>query len=329
MKACALIVTVLVFTQTVRAANDGVADAGDGVAFADGAGAFGTVFGAWTFTTTSGGAGQNGFFTASSTNNGAGGGAGIDSIFDPGPPGGPTTNIAWGVYANSGQTAVAYRPFSGGSLGPNQAFELQMDNGNIDAGGYVGFVLRTGNITTNKNEGQRFEFLFAGGDATYKYIDATGVHDTGLGFTSGGMGVRITVYDSDFYELRVNVFGEFTTHLYAGTLGGSPNTGIDSFAFYNQNAGGTSANDAFFNKLVVTTVPVLGITGIEALGGTNAVVSFQSSSGGQHELQTATDLTAGSWTVVTNFPGTGGIQLVNDWFTASESKRFYKVKTSY
>src|ERR1043166_7181108 len=182
-----------------------------------GDGAFGTTFGGWTLTGTSGSSSDNGFFVGSSTNNASGAVGGIDCIFDPGPPGGPTTNVAWGIYANNGNTAVAYRPFAG-SLAPGQEFEIATDNGDIQSGGYVGFVLRNGNITTNKNAGQRFEFLFAGGESTYKYIDKDGVHDTGVGFTGGGLAARVVLTSLDTYILRVLAFASVTN--FSGRLGG-------------------------------------------------------------------------------------------------------------
>ena len=317
------------------AANDGMDDA-SASAYIDGwqtgDGAFGTVCDAWTNTTTSGNVSDNGFFVGSSTNNAGGGGPGIDSIRfafpnDPNP-----AHVAWGMYANNGNTAVAYRPFVGGALSPGQEFELAMDNGSVDTGRYVGFVLRNGNVTTNKNAGQRFEFLFAGGENTYKYIDATGVHDTGIGFTGGGLGVRLILTSSNTYVLRVVVFGDLTPYNFSGMLSGAAGAGIESLALYNQNAGPGSSHDAFFNNLLVTTgsVPEPRITAVAVSGETNALISFLSVGGALHDLQKREDLAAGNWSTLTNdMTSTGGILQVNDWFATSQPRRFYRLKVSY
>ena len=110
----------------------------------------GTGFGVWTLV----GAGQNGFFTGSSANNGFGGGVNIDSC-----------GLSFGLFANSGGNAVAYRGL-GTPLGVGESLRWRLDNGFVTAGSSVGTVLRTGNATGSVNDyntGARFEFFFLDG----------------------------------------------------------------------------------------------------------------------------------------------------------------------
>ena len=296
-----------------------------------GQGEFGTTFGAWTLTTTSGSLFDNGFFVGSSTNNAGGGGPGIDSIFDPGPARRSDDERRVGHVCQQQQhrrsvPALCRLARSG------QEFELEMDNGNIDTGGYVGFVLRNGNVTTNKNAGQRFEFLFAGGESTYKYIDENGVHDTGIGFTGGGLSVRFILTSPDTYALRVIALGNLTPFNFSGMLSGSAGLSIESMALYNQNAGSGSSKDVFFNKLLVTTgtVPEPRIMSISIQGGTNALIDCRGIPGATHELQARDDLNAGSWTTLTNNISTvTGILQLSDSFASSQQRRFYQLKVTY
>lgn len=315
---------------TADPTSDGMEDASaapyvDGWQTGDGAN--GITFDGWTLTGTSGNSADNGFFIGSSTNN-AGGSGGIDTLRyafpnDPNP-----AHVSWGLYANNGNTAVAYRSFAG-VLSPGQEFELSMDNGNVDAGGYVGFVLRNGNVTTNKNAGQRFEFLFAGGESTYKYVDRDGVHDTGIGFTGNGLSIRVILTSPDTYVLRV--FANPTTN-FSGRLGGIAGAAIGSIALYNQNAGSGSSNDAFFNRLLLTTgaVPELRVASVELSAGTNALINAHGIPGALHELQGRDDLDTGSWTTLTNNIATvTGILQINDTFAPSQPKKFYRLKATY
>ena len=73
---------------------------------------------------------QNGFFVDDSTgNNGTSGDTNGDGDINtiPGPR-------AWGLYANSGQTASAVRDFNL-PFTPGSVFEIFMDNGDVQAGG--------------------------------------------------------------------------------------------------------------------------------------------------------------------------------------------------
>jgi hypothetical protein len=190
----------------------------------------GSGFGPWTLATNNNNPSTGGFFIGSSTGNGNGDGNGDGDI--------DTAGEAFGLYANSGDEALATRSFTGGPLGPGQTFSIDFDNGFIDFGNEVVFRL-FGNGNT------RLVFGFGGGQSNYVVIDGTGLHDTGVPFTDEGLSVDVTLLLNNGYELSIN-----GTQVFTGTIGaGDP---IDEFGLLNDNAGSGSSNDAFFNSFAVT-----------------------------------------------------------------------------
>lgn len=222
----------------------------------------GTGFGAWTLTQTSpGNGGVNGQFIGTSANNG-------DGTTNPNID---TSGKAFGEYGNSGNAAVAYRAFGLGAMYNSSTFHWAMDNGNIDSGNGVGLTLRNGNANANPgnyNTGVRFEFLFLGGNSDYTYIDNTGVHDSGIAFRSTGLQLSLQLQGANGYSLVVSN-GNNTALLgtYSGTLEGTANSSIDSFAVFNNNAGNGGANDAFFNSFSVDAVPEPTVVMLFTVGG--------------------------------------------------------------
>ena len=205
----------------------------------------GTGFGPWTFT----GIGPinsqwNGFYIGSSTNNGGGEGPGID-----------VNGVSWGIYANNGNYATAYRSFAYSPLQVGQSFSLSMDNGYIDNGRYVGFVLRNGNATDGPLDyttGWRFQFVFFGGGSDYQIYDNAGQSDSGIFFTDTGLRFVFTLTTADTYSLQVIGNSSGTTNFYSGTLNGTPGSTINSIAIFNFSAGASPAQDCFFNSFKIT-----------------------------------------------------------------------------
>jgi Bacterial Ig domain len=192
----------------------------------------GSGFGSWTLTTTSGNVNDNGHFIGSSTGNGNGDGNADGDI--------NVSGAAFGLYANSGNTAGAIRPF--GALQVGQTISLRMDNGFISTSSTVGFGLRD---ASNVN---RLEFYFTGGNSFYRVSDSAGVNNTTLGFSDEGMNVSFTLTGANTYSLTVSqlVGGSQTI---TGTLSaGGP---ITNLRLFNFNAGSGSASDAFFNSLAI------------------------------------------------------------------------------
>lgn len=214
-------------------------------------------FGAWALSPDPN-TGNAGFFTASATQNGSfpSGGA-IDVGGD-----------SWGLYGNNGNTAVAYRGFDFGVLGIGSTFSIGMDNGYVDGGSFVGFVLRSGNDTGNKNTGQRFEFAFQGGSANYLIFtnSAQPAIDTGVGYTDGGLQLDLTLLSMDTFSLRIITLATSATNYVNGTFGGTAGSGIGSVALYNQYAGSGQNYDLFFNNMEVNAVPEPSVLGLLLLG---------------------------------------------------------------
>ncbi|HTV39016.1 MAG TPA: S53 family peptidase [Candidatus Sulfotelmatobacter sp.] len=186
----------------------------------------------------------NGFYIGSSTNNGGGEGPGIDVNGD-----------SWGIYANNGNYATAYRAFAYGPLQAGQTFSFSMDNGYIDSGNWVGFALRNGNATDgplDNTTGWRFQFVFFGGGSDYQIYDNSGQSDSGIFFTDTGLRFVFTLVTADTYSLQVIENSTGSTNYYSGTLNGTPGSSINSIALFNFGAGSSPANDCFFNSFKIT-----------------------------------------------------------------------------
>ena len=186
--------------------------------------------GGWTLLTTSGNINQNGHFIGDSRSNGDGNDDNGDN--DIGLD-------AWGLYANSGQTASALRPL--GTLDSGETFGMDMDNGFIN--GTVGFGLR------NASAANRFELYFVSGDTQYKVFDASGVTTIPVGFTSEGLRIRFTPVGANGYVLTVTRLFDGSSHTRIGTLA---STGpITELRLFNFNAGPGTSFDAFYNYISV------------------------------------------------------------------------------
>ncbi len=214
----------------------------------------GTGFGAWMFVATPNNSNEDGFYVGTSTIN-----AGISV------PGIDTGGQSWGLYANSGTTAVAYRAIepltNGPALSAGATFKIDMDNGWINGPGgnqtnLVGFALRHGNATAataNYNTGARLQFYFVGGATDYTVADSSGARDTGVAFTGTGLQLVVSLGASDAYTLTIidNASGN-TKATVTGTLAGTPASSIDSIALFNNNAGTGPNYDLFFNSPEIT-----------------------------------------------------------------------------
>ena len=256
LKKVAITVVVASFSVLAAYASNNAADQASNSPYEPGNswtngqnGGFG--FGSWILTTTSGDTGQNGFFMGTSTGN-AGGSLGID-----------TSGVSWGMYANSGQTANAVRPFTGGSLGIGQEFDFKFDNGFLNSGSSEGFGLQTTGGTN------RLEFFFAGGNSDYTLSDLSSFnHDTGIAFTGNGLSFAFTLTSVNTYSLAVTPNGG-STSTFTGTLEGVAGTGIDQIRFFDFNGGnGQGSNGDFFaNSLEVVPEPSTIAAGVLAVAG--------------------------------------------------------------
>lgn len=195
----------------------------------------GSGFGAWQLVPPSN-SNNAGFFLGSSANNGSAPSGNINSA----------NGTAFGLYANSGQTASAVRPFTGGALAVGQTLSLQMDNGWIDHNSVVGFSLQT------SGGGNVLEFYFRGGTANY-IVNVGGVEtNTAVAFTDGGLSLAFTLTSPTTYALDVTRLVNNQVFNLTGSFGSAAS--IERLRLFNFNAGGGSPYDAFFNQLRIGQV---------------------------------------------------------------------------
>ncbi|WP_233246114.1 PEP-CTERM sorting domain-containing protein [Coraliomargarita sinensis] len=193
-------------------------------------------FTGWTEQNTSGTASQNGRFIGSS-------GTGLDVNGD-----------AWGLYANSNQTAANVYTF-GGSLGVGETVSIDISLGFIDTGGTVGFGLQ------NSSGTNRLETYYIGGSTdSWKINDAGGQEDITGPSTSF---VNSSWSNNNFLEFQ---FTQLASNEYALSIGGSAITNsnltlaasdISQIRIFNFNAGsnGVGGHDQYFNSLEVVPEP--------------------------------------------------------------------------
>ncbi len=210
-----------------NAGNYGTAWAGDG----------GTGFGSWTFRDFDGN-GAAGEFLQQNAN--------VDS------PNIATGNKSFGTFANSGNEArmAAFRNFDQ-TLKPGDRFQVDIQHGNIQTGFSMGFTLRSGTNNLNAddyNSDSRFEFLFIGGNTNYSIIGAS-TTDTGVGFTTSGIRVQVTLVDLNTVDVVLTTLPSGTPVTISGiSLGGTANTELESLALYNRY---TNLANVYFNNLSV------------------------------------------------------------------------------
>src|ERR1017187_9688917 len=159
--------------------------------------------------------------------------------------------LAWGITALNSTLANAIRPFPG-ALTNSQTFQIDMDNGNITAGGSVGFSLE------NSSAQAVWQYFFTGGSNTYS-ISAGSISGPALpNFTRDGMRLTFTLISPSTYSVSVLTYtagglgGAGNTTTYTGNLlspsGGQAITRVRCFNF---NAGSGTNNNAYFNNMAI------------------------------------------------------------------------------
>ena len=187
----------------------------------------GTGFGAWTLNK-----GDNsGFFIATKNEN---------PYLDLG-------ETAFGLWANSGSTAEAIRPFEY-AMENGESFSVAFENGNIDSGGPgCGFALENASGKT------LWQFYFNGGQSTY--IHGANKVDTGVGYTSNGVDVVFTLTSATAFSAtitpRANASGAKTVTGTLPTVEGGQ--GIARVRFWNYSCGEGKHSDVHFDNLRIGT----------------------------------------------------------------------------
>lgn len=182
---------------------------------------------------------NSGSFIASSNQNGNGTGPGIDSA----------GNKAFGLFANSGDTASAKRSFIN-ALAVGQTLNLDFDNGFIDNNSVVGFYLGNSSATQAANA---FKFSFTGGDTAYRTTDSGNNAATGFGFTDTGIRTSFTLTSATAYSFSATRLSDSAMFTTTGTL--AAGSTIDRFVVFDQNAGQFQQRNVYFNNISITDTP--------------------------------------------------------------------------
>jgi len=226
----------------------------------------------WSLTTS---LSTSGHFIWDSTKNGNGlddgivGGLAADSDINttigpvPDQSGDPDPNTtdprAWGMWANGGAQADAYRPFTGGPLGIGEKFRMDFDNGYVDTGGSVGLGLQNAAGQT------LWEVFFAGGGNFYMNNDAAGVVATTVGFGDEGLHVDFTLTGPAAYTMTLTR-RDGVSQTINGNLIGQADQNIAQVHAFNWNAGAGSDHDAYFNSMLVPEPGTATLFGLALAG---------------------------------------------------------------
>lgn len=200
----------------------------------------GSGLGAWVITT----GGSSFAFMGDAASNG--GGSAIN-----------TSNRAWGMAADTGETTSAVRPF-GSALQVGDVISVEMDNGAITSGA-TGLGLQNGS-------GENLcEVFFGSGNTNYTISDDAGNSDSGVASTQDGIRVTWTLVSATTYNLRIEVLdtggGVASTTDFNGRTLLNPTGGqsVDQLRLWNFD-GGFGGKDTLFNNIVVDRSPT-AVTG--------------------------------------------------------------------
>jgi len=214
----------------------------------------GAGFGAWQNYPTEN-SDVNGLFIGDSNSNGDGSGPGINSAGD----------VAFGLYANSGEVALAVRAFSG-DLVVGQSFYVDIDTGTLEGDDSLqSFSLQDADGET------RFELFIRTGSSSYLLNDGEGEFSTEFPVTSGGLRIAITITSEDTYDISLTELASGNNTSFSGRLlGGISGAGIARAQFYHFN---NSANSGPEGALFVNFLEVSCVTSLECsitqVGGSN------------------------------------------------------------
>jgi len=164
---------------------------------------------------------------------------------------------AWGMYANNGASAEAFRRF-GWPLQRGNTFSLDMDNGWVSGGGVVGFALQN-----HQSGSTLLEVLFLGNNPTYSIQDSRGFISTGLPWTDEGIRARITLTGTNTYSAYLRRLQDNVSVTITGITMASSGLPIDRVRLFNYQAGGGSEYDLFFNRLAIDDLPPVDVTAVK------------------------------------------------------------------
>ena len=213
-------------------------------------------------------AATNGTFTASAdpnlnpdSNNGT---ADAWSFSHSGDPAGASNNYygsyyatnvgilgtAWAIYSNDGYTttlpatseADQTTTFKGGALALGQTVSIDFLANSVDTGQQYGIRLTGGGAFV-------LALSFIGGDAGYRYYDATTSGNIPFGYQQNGFHFAFTQNTATTYSVVATpIGGGAQIGSFSGTDSGSP----DTLQIYNESAGG---NNVLTNNLSIVPEP--------------------------------------------------------------------------
>lgn len=148
---------------------------------------------------------------------------------------------AWGLYANNGAEANAYRPLAQ-PLAIGDTFEMDFENNWVESGASVGMAL------LNADGEWVFELYFVGGQSHYRINDSVTAFETPLAYTDEGVTLRLTRTGQETYEASLN-----GSTLSERSFAARDHMEITRLRVFNSNAAGSaspgSSYDLFFNNL--------------------------------------------------------------------------------
>ena len=233
----ALLVTLLMMTAVSRGVAPAIDDASNYATWPTGSNG-GTGFQPWQLTNGS----NSGFFIGSS------------GVIDTG------SGTSFGIFANTGDTASAIRPFSPGGdsssiLEAGQCFSMAFANGTIQSGsGTVGFGLQ------NSSGANEMQLYFIGGQTDYTLDINSQQIDTGIGFTTAGLDITYIQNTGTAFTLDVTPVGG-STSVFNENVGAAD---ISQVRIFNANAGPGSGANVYANSLQV--IPEASTVGLLACG---------------------------------------------------------------
>lgn len=203
---------------------------------------------------------QNGDGLDNGTVNGVSSDSDIDTTVGPNPDqsGTPDPNTtaarSWGMSANNGSVANAFRSFTGGALSVGQTVALEFDNGYIDNTYSVGLGM------LNSSGNTLWEVFFTGGQPNYRYQDGSGFQNTSLGYGDEGMTVEFKLTSSTGYQLKLTRLDNATQTI-NGSLITNGDQAISQIRLFNGGVGSGDAKNAYFNSISVIPEPSAALLG--------------------------------------------------------------------
>ena len=147
----------------------------------------------------------------------------------------------WGLWANSGATATASRPFSS-ALAAGQTFSVRLDHGSIEEGGEVRVALQ------NSAGHDLWTLAFVGGETHYRLNGSP----TAIPYTDQSIAIEVTLTSATAYLATISPAGSGATTL-TGNLISQGDSTIRRFLARNTHAGDGSEADMFVDNLQIAS----------------------------------------------------------------------------